>query len=1042
MQKEWRTFTPRVFAAGLVAVTNRVPGLRLVVAQEGTEDAPPVAEQLLRHYALAQVRSWQCLIASWLSDETYGSSLEDDLRRYVDPGVILPGAPEILSERLDELHACSDVSDTARYVWEAVHASVCAAAQEPNASASRWAQYFFFLEVACRLAEDDVPPRIEAMRISEERARKTVDRRGAWNAVARRAAQMSGTMDDPDQYAQRLQYLDEVASKAGHPSLVTEVMETQEEQALLLSGDVSVDALIERMRAMVARFQSSENVLRLFRPEARVLVAQHRLDDLERLADAALELMGGSRDAQAHVETWLGSYLKEARAPERFLDRVGEAPRPWEHDLTARRKIDLWTERSNALRILGRLDEALQIAREVVGLFDGIEDPKNRRMARRNLAILLRDTGSPDAALSSLHDLLEEAEDGNEKINILESLIATYMFLGRPREALPCVDAALELADGPLAHYVPRLRAYRASVLTPQDLTREAAETLSEIDLDEDEDPVTVLSQVGCWMSILQSDPSLGARDRFTELYKRLDAILEQAERRGDTQIALAVYEASAWVHEILDSPHAREYLKIAYDAYEQARRPQDPAVLISQARYAYERGDAVGARSYLKTVPAALAASLGKATDLAVVLEATHQLPYALNKLTEVVLFDPRVASTWEDRRLVSELHRDAIGRARLARPRFSADDPSPAVGLNLSDEAIGRLAPNEGVLGIVEWVSTHKRGIGGFVTFVADTGEISSHWLTVPNVNMRALAKRMRNRLRNWFLGRPGDPFDLPEWQELERWLVQHLSPHLQSGDHVVFLEHEEYAGLPWHVAASSSWTSSYAAGWSVLFSFGENPSPVDEPTVGVVRVPRYGESGEVLEVLKTSERHAKELAAAQRLSFVSAVDGEGDEGNVRRVREEADVAKLLCHGFVDTDGEVAFMLARDGSLPLADSVVAGGEVGRRHRLSWRELQRLPASPRSVFSAACSSGVTRTAGLGERLGLFNALRRSGTRSMVAPWWNVDAEYVLPILDHVFERYVRGGEPLGRALHAACAAANDRPRRHAWALALEGDWR
>lgn len=204
----------------------------------------------------------------------------------------------------------------------------------------------------------------------------------------------------------------------------------------------------------------------------------------------------------------------------------------------------------------------------------------------------------------------------------------------------------------------------------------------------------------------------------------------------------------------------------------------------------------------------------------------------------------------------------------------------------------------------------------------------------------------------------------------------------------------------------------------------------------------MPRYGETGEVLENLKTSERHATELAAAQRLPLVSAVDGESDEENVRRVLKDADVAKLLCHGYVDTDGEMALMLAHDGSLPSAKSIAAGSEVGRRYLLSWRELQRLAASPRSVFSAACSSGVTRIAGVGERLGLFSALRRSGTRSMVAPWWDVEAEYVLPILDHVFERHVAGGETLGRALHAACAAAGDRPRRHAWALALEGDWR
>jgi hypothetical protein len=175
---------------------------------------------------------------------------------------------------------------------------------------------------------------------------------------------------------------------------------------------------------------------------------------------------------------------------------------------------------------------------------------------------------------------------------------------------------------------------------------------------------------------------------------------------------------------------------------------------------------------------------------------------------------------------------------------------------------------------------------------------------------------------------------------------------------------------------------------------------------------------------------------------LRLLVAESESADHDAFRRIMERADVAKVLAHGFISpADDEVALMLAHDGALPLADSVAAGSEVGRRHRLSWNECQELRRAPEVVFSAACSSGVSYVRGLGERLGLLGALRRGGTRSLIAPRWNIVAEDVLPILDAAMERFLERGDALGLALHQACAES-DRPRWLAWALALEGDWR
>jgi hypothetical protein len=101
------------------------------------------------------------------------------------------------------------------------------------------------------------------------------------------------------------------------------------------------------------------------------------------------------------------------------------------------------------------------------------------------------------------------------------------------------------------------------------------------------------------------------------------------------------------------------------------------------------------------------------------------------------------------------------------------------------------------------------------------------------------------------------------------------------------------------------------------------------------------------------------------------------------------------------------------------------------------------LTAAPTAVFSAAYSSGQAYVQGLGERLGLFGALRRRGTRSLVAPRWDIDPEIVLPILDEVMEAHLKEGWDLDEALTSASSRASlSQPKWLACALALEGSWK
>jgi hypothetical protein len=188
------------------------------------------------------------------------------------------------------------------------------------------------------------------------------------------------------------------------------------------------------------------------------------------------------------------------------------------------------------------------------------------------------------------------------------------------------------------------------------------------------------------------------------------------------------------------------------------------------------------------------------------------------------------------------------------------------------------------------------------------------------------------------------------------------------------------------------------------------------------------------------------ANSLHLATQLGFEvkSALREACDREAFVKVLEETRVAKVLCHGFIDPDNDiVALMVAHSGELPLGNSVAANTSFGRRHRFDWRDCQQLKAAPLVLFSAACRSGQSHHAGFGERLGLFSTLRRVGTRSVVAPRWDIEPKIVLPILDNAMELYLRAGVPLGEALHSACLEASQvLPRWQSWALALEGDWK
>ena len=126
----------------------------------------------------------------------------------------------------------------------------------------------------------------------------------------------------------------------------------------------------------------------------------------------------------------------------------------------------LWTERANAFRLLGRFDDAHTIYEEIYRSVTDEMTPEDRRTARRNYSISLREIGAPDAALGVLIPLLNEtpAEDA-ARIDLLHTMATTYRVLGQGDKALLLFDEAITLAVGPRISKALLLQMFRADTL-------------------------------------------------------------------------------------------------------------------------------------------------------------------------------------------------------------------------------------------------------------------------------------------------------------------------------------------------------------------------------------------------------------------------------------------------------------------------------------------------------------------------------------------------------------------------------------------------
>ncbi|SFR74053.1 CHAT domain-containing protein [Agromyces sp. CF514] len=735
------------------------------------------------------------------------------------------------------------------------------------------------------------------------------------------------------------------------------------------------------------------------------------------LADALLRDCVPSElpNLQLRVEAWVGEVLKDHGLPDAFLARVGESPRDWEDAADLEHRFALAAERSNALRLKSRFETAIEELNRMRRLVEASPESRLKQdqifLICRNIAIIRRDAHDHEGSLVELLALLPGVAE-HKRTDLYSSLAVSYVSLGRSELAREAAESALEWSSsgsqrGTALALVAQCRSMSGD-------TTGAREALRSIQREHLANITTLLRVCVTLLNLDMRESSIGPSWEGS-IWGLLDEVLDDEGSSGDTYVRELLLLVRTTRRELQGAMSAHEgWLELDRLSRNIYGVPS-PEALIGLALEAWRREDMGLLRRHLDQVSAALVGRFKEAANVSLTATTTSVLQNLLDLLVDSVL--ERGAST-ELGRVLAELSRDLLGRTATGKP----------VEFALPWDDV--LSTSHGGWTIVEWLES-----GQEILCLVTTLRTGAHPETVA-IHMPplfdTLGAELLPRLRYWKPNDPNEPFAIPAWDGAEMW-VRWLASEFRI-ERLVIVEHERYVEVPWQVLFGPHCPVTCVPSVSLLLA---SSSKIEFGRIGAVAVSRYGDQPAVSAELDNAASAIAELASASRTHVLRGA--EADRVACLDLLSQADMAVFLCHGVFDAGSRsMAWLVADNGVLPPAGRF-GGGPGAQGHRITAVECDQLASTARVVLSAACSSGVAQYAGVGEQIGLFGALRRHGTTSLIAPRWDVPAGEILPILVDIADRILGGEDPV-LATQLACRSAADRlPRWIAWALFHQG---
>jgi len=1007
MLANWNKIDARSLIVIPLVLTGRLPGAGVIIV---TSDSN-LEDDEARDYVKGELTKLGSYLLLTLASQVLTDArltLGGELLRVVAPAVYESDVQRVITQAVTETTRSMD--PVQRYVHFAVHAVMCMFAEAEDPLADAWAEHYLAFEIY-----HASNPGLDRFSLPPAMAGATLRYESVWDCLARRIN------DRETQW----QVIEEVLASAGQGDVLNQFVAFVQSSGRLDHADPVAMANVLRKYPLE---DSHDGYVWVTLGYFQQLMHDGSSDQAEQLLDL---ILGDERLDDAtrwSVIARFGQACKEANLPGSFLARVGDTPSEAEAALdNGFVRLSLGVERSNALRLEGRYRDALDALEAVNGLQEGTD---NQRF-QRNKAMLLRDCGEPDRSIEILEAMLPTAI-GSSRLDVLESLIVSHQYLGHRAAVERYLDEATKLATGPMADRAARLIAGQLNV----EVARGSSESLRAIEVFDPGDSIDALLAIsGAWAIIIRRDLEYDP-ESLNKVTRKLAAYIGAEAGSKSSQMLACRSLAIIWEELRLDDAASVWEREVSL---RQMSDSPDPLPLVALARHLLIAGDEYAAERLLLEVPEAMARVYGGIAHAGLAIDATGLLKEYLESLASCVVEVDAAAGT---RRLVAELQRDGAGRGQMVNQSIGDQRERVALAGGLGDGALRVLAPHSGRVHVIEWFTVDE-GYFGQRTTIDAHGTASLIELVAPKFNLWSIGERIRGRLDGWHARRHGDPFDDSTWLALEDWFKQSLTD-AETGDHVVVIDSPEHAGIPWHAVRGCPWTTSYAPGWSSLLTL-RSVRPAELSSVGIVVVPAEEDTDEVVQALRDASEAIAALASNAGRSVATCIGVEANSVTVAALLERVDIAVILCHGYAAPDEqEVALMLAYGNALPTTHAVAAGSAARRPHRWSWRNAVSLEGAPALIISAACSSGTSHLAGLGERLGLYGSLRMRGTQSIVAPLWDVTADDAADFVSACLRAYLGEEQPLGHAMSAASTTLLEAgvPTWRRNCFALEGDWR
>ena len=774
-------------------------------------------------------------------------------------------------------------------------------------------------------------------------------------------------------------------------------------------------------------------VFRSGRPEAARLLAEAVLEHFEATEDVL-----GAGWTLRFLATVFCEVMAFGIADELLMEH-GPTVFASERELPCELRWDLLNELGNVHRYRFRPQQALQAYDDAAAVLAHCSSAteSNRRMLVRNRAVALRDAGRVDEALRLLGPLLDEvSSDSIEAAELRMNIARTYADAGLAPEALMHLRAAQKV---PMSTWRTDVQ---VRLLVMVAMARTAVESRPEL---------TELSEA----------MAAAGRDEHLRRYVA-GAVLHCARRARVTPET--IFEAEDVAEKFLNAPQPHvdsSFLTLltvlAEWWWDQSGREEAMRLFNHIDEWGIEGTDLPWQTLWL----------LARMCEPDNVADRAILMSLALSHIDQGVPADvgPSYAASW-----LGDKEPFQVFLATAVQRGITAGETPAVVGIDVCEFVNGRevrprdrkatCPPHEAFSLIVPpqqpavaVAFLESEDAIDLILVSSSGGEPTVVRLPMSTAQVRSIQKAFDRNIGSTALLASQHRKAEDVVADVMAEIGSLLKDNVEVGVHICLLPSASLLGLPLHAATANGrllledHAISYGPNLTMvcdLLTGGPIGAP-DADGVGLIVVPKDGDRPQFIDRM---------AMAANRLAETLAAGGK-PVGQLRDTAATKEVCLnafghlrhlvLLVHGAQSDRFHGRGLCVSDGTaLPRAPLPVESAPQLRRFLIDAGDLAVLPKTPQTVVSLACSSGRTVAGAGGSRIGLDRALFPNGTRTIVAPLWDVDQESALHIIEDFHSRWV--GDPgKGPAEHLRRAQLAARERRAApyhWAsLVLKGNW-